>query len=992
MKAESAPAADARQSVKDAEIAEAANIKPLWLAKQIVKRPCIFMLGCIFVMFVLAAAGMSKFHINTKPPRGRSAYALNDDYRTIRLDAYIKAQEANSIVVLNQTTQSDSDPTVPVLVLWKTKDKTNLLTLDRVNKIREVEQKIKALSDLPIVCHRCPNGTTPYANSPGMQLPAPGCLPCMSAATAGCGPSGPGCSPFMSFTNFLFPTTTAGGATVNDGNGTTPLTQMALDEAVKYLAQPTMRSITNPLGSSFYFEKEFNNVSTAAFAVRSLIKFALPLPGYLNSDDRQLEQLDKVGAVQVEIKKLLEAEMVGAEAMGLELMYLGGPIMIDAIIMETLSNDGTFAVGAMFVVFLFVWFHTGSAFLGAFGMFHIVMSLPIAICLTINVFQIRYFDMLNMFILFVVMGIGADDVFVFHDAWKQSSRMGSVILSDPVLRLSYVMRRSSKAMFVTSATTTLAFVANATSTLMPTSAFGVFAALVIVTNFLLVITYFPAVVVVHSKTFEGNACCPPPCLLPKTYEPDRDSQEMTGEKSSRLEDLMNGPVLAVVLKRRLILVVFFLCVAATGAALAAQMEADQEEPRIFPDDHMFTRLVTTQSDDFASSNEDALTRADVVYGLQPSINREGHTMYDFGSSECGDGPCGKHTYDPLFSLSSPEEQGFMLAMCQLDPVTLPGCTRVSKEHTCLMQDFSDFRNQSGKAFPVVNASEFKEDMSIFLADQSGTSGGPYAKYVKSKRVHWDAKQGRFAYYSVSREINFNPILFYTMAQVEKCEKDWNAWVDTQNAAAPPGLARGYFTTSTQHGFFVRIFTADQFTVNAVNGLLIALSLAFVVLMLSTLNLIVGLVAFACIGAVVSSTVGTMFLIGWKVGVVESICLSLVVGFSVDFIVHYANSYVESPESLISREEKTTRAMTEMGISILGGGLTTLLASLFLFGTTLQFFYKFGVFMMITVSFSLVYANFFFLPLLALVGPQGDTGNLRRLCRASTKVAVAPVEA
>ena len=36
------------------------------------------------------------------------------------------------------------------------------------------------------------------------------------------------------------------------------------------------------------------------------------------------------------------------------------------------------------------------------------------------VFQISYFQFINFLIIFVVLGIGADDVFVFMDAYHQS--------------------------------------------------------------------------------------------------------------------------------------------------------------------------------------------------------------------------------------------------------------------------------------------------------------------------------------------------------------------------------------------------------------------------------------------------------------------------------------------------------------------------------------------------------------------------------------------
>lgn len=62
-------------------------------------------------------------------------------------------------------------------------------------------------------------------------------------------------------------------------------------------------------------------------------------------------------------------------------------------------------------------------------------------------------------------------------------------------RISYAYRRASKAMLVTSSTTVIAFLATAISKLMPIMTYGIFAAINITVNYLLVITIFPAFLV-----------------------------------------------------------------------------------------------------------------------------------------------------------------------------------------------------------------------------------------------------------------------------------------------------------------------------------------------------------------------------------------------------------------------------------------------------------------------------------------------------------------
>ena len=66
-------------------------------------------------------------------------------------------------------------------------------------------------------------------------------------------------------------------------------------------------------------------------------------------------------------------------------------------------------------------------------------------------------------IIYIVLGIAADDIFVFFDAWKQSEHVDPEILDTKEKRLAYSWRRAVKAMAVTSSTTAVAFFANAFS-------------------------------------------------------------------------------------------------------------------------------------------------------------------------------------------------------------------------------------------------------------------------------------------------------------------------------------------------------------------------------------------------------------------------------------------------------------------------------------------------------------------------------------------------
>ena len=67
--------------------------------------------------------------------------------------------------------------------------------------------------------------------------------------------------------------------------------------------------------------------------------------------------------------------------------------------------------------------------------------------------------------------------------------------------MAYTFKRAFKAILVTSSTTSVAFLANGLSDIVPIRAFGIFAAIIIPVNFVLIILIMPAIQLVHDRTF-----------------------------------------------------------------------------------------------------------------------------------------------------------------------------------------------------------------------------------------------------------------------------------------------------------------------------------------------------------------------------------------------------------------------------------------------------------------------------------------------------------
>jgi len=221
---------------------------------------------------------------------------------------------------------------------------------------------------------------------------------------------------------------------------------------------------------------------------------------YTDKLDRELDQEDYVFEFQDNVRDYLEdRDDDEVEYYSTSLVLLWGSFN------SLVQTDMFFAFGSVTFVFGYVSWHIRSVFLGAAAMMIILFSFPITMVIYDYIFQVKYLSTLNQLVIFIVLGIAADDIFVFVDAWRQSFSYKDHLHND-IERMSYTWRRATRAMAVTSSTTAVAFLANAFSSIMPISAFGIYAAIIIPVNYFLVISFFPAVLMFWEQKIKGKMC------------------------------------------------------------------------------------------------------------------------------------------------------------------------------------------------------------------------------------------------------------------------------------------------------------------------------------------------------------------------------------------------------------------------------------------------------------------------------------------------------
>ena len=197
------------------------------------------------------------------------------------------------------------------------------------------------------------------------------------------------------------------------------------------------------------------------------------------------------------------------------------------------------------------------------------------------------------------------------------------------------------------------------------------------------------------------------------------------------------------------------------------------------------------------------------------------------------------------------------------------------------------------------------------------------------------------------------------------------FVAAQSANSPPEVGPFYLASPS----LLYLQSVEQARFTAWVSVASSTALAFAVLLLFTRNAVLTLLATANIVMIAVGVIGFISLLGWSLGLFECVCITLLVGFSVDYTVHLAIIYAESDPGL-PRHERVRHAFDTLGVSVVAGAISTFGACAWLQAATITFLTKFGSFVLIAVALSFLYAMFMFPAMAAAVGPTRRRGELR----------------
>ncbi|KAJ5077047.1 hypothetical protein M0811_00367 [Anaeramoeba ignava] len=792
--------------------------------------------------------------------------------------------------------------------------------------------------------------------------------------------------------------------------------------------KPNIQEISQEIANStqeaaLYFDKNFNEGNLKTKYIRSIYTFGLPLKGYYNRRDRTDQQEDKfndwiIGIVPDQAKD--------CETDSLKIYYLGSGLtqyMVDQMIIK----DGLLIFASIVLVFLYTWFHTKSLYLTSLGIFHVLMSFPLSYFVYRIIVGEEFFSMLNFISLFIVLGIGCDDIFIMLDAWKQSSCQSYEISKNIHTKLRWSYSRASVAMAITTITTTGAFFGNLFSPIPAIKYFGLFTGVSVVLNYLLVVTWFPANIIIWDSFGGGQCCCKSKKFklarkqtLEQTlkqeeiekinadlnvnvnlnlkdekdsnFKIEKDLNEITidlnetnkktnEEKKGKgkeeeelskneydidikqfrlLERFFYNKYSPFIKKYKIFLIILFLIMMGLGIFGTTHLQPASEPAQFLKKNNPIRRPFDIQNSYFQM--------ADVPYGYHIGWGISGLDRSTVDPMDTEN--LGEVIYDGDWNPTTEEAQLYFIDVCQK-----VRNLSVIKDHQifCFMEDFRDYINNltlSGEynGFPV-NSSIFNTALlsyAQYYGDDTVDAESFKVRSYYQAGIRFDEKTSRLLYFAIIANL--------TLGDRDPAKKtrpyfdDLQDFVQKINDNAPTGMS-GAFSACD---IWIRMLTEESLITVALYNMITSFCIAAVVIMISTDNIITSFFSLFSILGIVLCVIGVIVAIGWELGIIESVTLTIIVGVSIDYVVHFAHAYTH--RNLPTRYLKVRYAMTDLGISVFSAAVTTLGAAFVLFFTIILFFRNFGIILWLVILFSVLWSFVFFFSILTLIGPETKKTN------------------
>ena len=371
------------------------------------------------------------------------------------------------------------------------------------------------------------------------------------------------------------------------------------------------------------------------------------------------------------------------------------------------------------------------------------------------------------------------------------------------------------------------------------------------------------------------------------------------------------------------------------------------------------------------------------FGFEQSFQREhsinmplrfvwGSVPQDNGN-HLNPGDKGTLLLDPNFEISSKESQSWMYKFCNSlkkqrfykfnhGDLQLSNCFIITFKEWMYRPCYNDLSKENhtpccrDSVFPF-EENVFKECLLLAIDDLYETPSFLWLPGVAGPKFDINTKTVSAAIieYESTQPFTFN------YKKMHEFYSEVETWFQEIIKDAPIQLKNGFFVSYLEFYDLQKSLQEGTFVAIAV-----AMVISFLVLFLSTQNAMLSVFAITTVFSIIIVTVGFLVLLGWKLNILESVVITLAIGLSVDFTLHYGIMYKLSGET--DRDKSVTFSVATMASPVSMAAFTTFCAGLCLLPARVLAYIQIGTFIIVLMTTSWFFSTFFFQSILRSWGP------------------------
>lgn len=639
----------------------------------------------------------------------------------------------------------------------------------------------------------------------------------------------------------------------------------------------------------------------------------------------------------------------------------------DYVFEEYLLTDTAWIGLALGIVLFVMWLYTGSLFLTSMSLLSMAFTVVISFTIYHLVFRINYFPFLNLLATIVVVGTGADDLFIYWKTWTAIKHSRNAGIMERLV--AYTFKHASVAMFVTSASTATAFYASSYTDIVSVRCFCIFAGTCVLVHYALVITWLPVCVVVYEKYALGIC--------------------YTSEKSGRLckftswlhSQIVNAIDLA--LKKLTFVSVFWyiwiplFLILSVGGGVSIFVWPKLSSPsadmfQMLPAHHPFEVYDQQVRERFAfTSHSDRASHLPLifVFGIDTQFTGEYFNLKSDGHL----------TFKKLPDLSNPKVQLWFSEFCY-ELRQQPYFDKfVSQPYGCFIERFRFWLRYRYCSDDPVCCQDQVFPYSPSVIDQclpkwsNATSSATLYKTEPGLRYNGDRLSAIIISFWSSIQFSYN----YTM--MNDFYQNVRNFTDSMVAKCPAAECSEFSPSVTTSGGWSFYDVQNTLITSLPFSLIIVLVSSAFIIFLTTLNFLLTICSMISISCSILLTLGVLALMGWELNILESVIVTLTVGLSMDYTLHVAVAY-RIASSTVDRKNRVAVSLHHVGGSIFAAMITSVIAGLCILPAHVVAYRRLGVFLVLVTSFSWLSAFFLMSSLLVLIGPVGNFSQISCSCK------------